>query len=382
LSGASFIVFYLIFGIPMARIADRGNRSLLMAGSVTIWSIFAACTGFVTNIWMAMASRIGLGAAESACLPASMSLISDLFPERRRQLAASIFQGGMPLGMVLVGPIAGYLAHNYGWRVTLIAVGAPGLILGLLMYFTMKEPARRAASALNGKATVVVRNSIWKDCASLFGNPRFALLFASQIMIGIATSVIVVWFGVYLMRQFGISIQTMAILIGLGMGAVMFISYLICGFITTWLVERTGNRRFTSTIPGLFALAAAPLGALMLFAPTLESCLAIATLFFLLMFSSRPAGNNLVLEVVPPSQHGLAVSMIMVAINLIGGGLGPLVVGMVSDTLSPAYGTAQSLKWALLGAIPIEVALSGLAFLLISRSRKRQEAASVKVAAL
>jgi MFS family permease len=375
LSGASFIIFYLIFGIPMARLSDRGNRSMLMAASVTIWSAFTALTGVATNIWMAIASRIGLGASESACLPASMSLISDLFPENRRQLAASIFQGGMPLGMIALGPLAGYMAHNFGWRFTLIALAVPGLLLGPLIYFTLKEPLRRAASAVRDTASVstLVNNSVWKDLSILFGNRRFAYLFLSQIMIGIATSVIVVWLGVYLMRQFGMSIQTMAILAGLGMGGTMFVAYILSGLVTTYMIERTGNRHFASTVPGVFAILAAPLGGLMLFAPTLEVCLAVAAVFFLLMFTSRPAGNNLILEVVPASQHGLATSMIMVAVNLVGGGLGVLVVGMASDWLSPTYGAAQSLKWALVGAIPIQVALSGVAFLLISGITKRSK---------
>lgn len=380
LGGAAFVLFYAAFGVPLARIADRGNRSLLLSLSVTAWSAITVLTGFCTNVFQMALTRVGLGIAEAGGTPASLSLIADMFPRSRMPFAASIYQSGMAIGGLVGAPVIGFIAHEYGWRVALWALGAPGILIGIVIYMTVREPRRMNPVAAKG-TPAPRRTSLLRDCRVLFGDRRFSLLFLSQVMIGIPTGAIVVWLGVLLMRDFGVDLRVVGLISMLYFGVILMIAFIGSGYFISRLIARTGRHSYGALVPGLAAMLAAPLGVMMLLADSLEVSMILSCLFFFVMFVSRPAGNNLALEFAAPEQRGLAVSMILVATSLIGGGGGPALVGMISDRLAGSIGDVESLRWAMMTVVPLEVFLSGVAFMLMARAMRAEEGASSHIKA-
>ena len=149
-SGLAFVLFYAILGVPIAWAADRWNRRNIIAAGLAFWSLMTALTGFVANIWQLALARFLMGAGEACCMPPSNSIISDLFRKARRPLALAIFGTANSIAFIALFPIAGWIADHHGWRTMFVAAGAPGLVLALLFYLTVREPVRGASDERAG----------------------------------------------------------------------------------------------------------------------------------------------------------------------------------------------------------------------------------------
>lgn len=140
LTGFAFALFYATLGIPIARLADRGNRRNLIAIALTVWSAMTAVSGLAQNFWHLLIARIGVGVGEAGCSPPAHSMIADYFPSENRATALGIYALGIPFG-ILFGFIAGgWLNEFFGWRVAFFVVGVPGLLLAILVRFSLREP--------------------------------------------------------------------------------------------------------------------------------------------------------------------------------------------------------------------------------------------------
>ena len=140
LTGLAFAVFYTLMGIPIARIADRANRRNLIAVALAIWSTFTALQGIAQNAWQLMVFRIGVGVGEAGCSPPSHSIIADYYPQNRRASALGIYSLGIPVGILFGFFVGGWMEQYFGWRWAFFVVGLPGLLLALVVRFTVKEP--------------------------------------------------------------------------------------------------------------------------------------------------------------------------------------------------------------------------------------------------
>ena len=142
LSGFSFAVFYVVCGIPIARLADRYNRVNIVSASLTIWSAMTALSGLAGNFFHLLAARIGVGVGEAGASPPSHSIISDYFPHEERGRALSIYSIGIYIG-ILIGFLAGgWINQYFGWRVAFLVVGGPGILLAIIVKLTLREPLR------------------------------------------------------------------------------------------------------------------------------------------------------------------------------------------------------------------------------------------------
>src|SRR5580700_10364637 len=155
LTGVPLALFYVVCGIPIAWLADRSNRRNIVAASLILWSGFTALCGVALNYWQFLFSRIGAGVGEAGATPPSTSIVSDCFPPARRPMALSVFALGAPIGAWLAADVAGAVAETHGWRGAFLALGVPGVLLGLLVFITIREPTRgRLDAALGtGKAS-------------------------------------------------------------------------------------------------------------------------------------------------------------------------------------------------------------------------------------
>jgi MFS family permease len=142
LSGVAFGIFYATLGIPIARLADRYSRVNIISICLAIWSLMTALSGLAGNFWHLLAARIGVGIGEAGGSPPSHSLIADYFPIDGRASALGIYALGIPIGILFGNLAGGWINEFFGWRTAFLLVGIPGILLALVLKFTVKEPPR------------------------------------------------------------------------------------------------------------------------------------------------------------------------------------------------------------------------------------------------
>jgi MFS family permease len=160
LTGVPLGLFYVSVGIPMSWLADRANRRNILSASMIVWSAFTALCGLSGNYWQFLAARIGVGIGETGGTPPANSIIADYFPADRRPMALGVFALGAPIGAYLGADMAGAVAHAYGWRMALLALGVPGVIMGAIIYLTIREPARGRMDAVADAAAPPLLESL------------------------------------------------------------------------------------------------------------------------------------------------------------------------------------------------------------------------------
>ena len=148
LTGAPLALFYVSFGILISWFADRSNRRNILAASLIIWSAFTALCGLSRNYWEFLLGRIGVGIGEAGGTPPSTAIVSDCFPPDRRPMAMTVLALGAPIGAWLGATMAGWVAQAFTWRAAFIALGVPGLVVGVIVYLTVREPSRGRLDAI------------------------------------------------------------------------------------------------------------------------------------------------------------------------------------------------------------------------------------------
>ncbi|MBT4518642.1 MAG: MFS transporter, partial [Halieaceae bacterium] len=167
LSGLAFALFYATLGVPVARLADNWSRRNVLAISMTIWSAVTALCGMAGNFWQLAALRIGVGVGEAGGVPPSQSLLADYFPPEKRSLALGVLAAAPNVG-ILVGLFGGaIIAEAYGWRAVFVVFGAPGVLLAILLFFTVKEPPKIPRPTVTGK------DSLWRTVRKIYAIPAF-----------------------------------------------------------------------------------------------------------------------------------------------------------------------------------------------------------------
>jgi MFS family permease len=362
LTGFAFAVFFVLAGIPIARWADRGDRRRILALGIGLWSLMTAVFGLGTGFTMLLLARIGVGIGEAAAVPTSMSLIADYFPPQRRTRAVSIFQSAVFLGLVVTA-IAGWVAHQYGWRTAFVAAGAVGIVLAFVVFFTLAEPARGsldAASERNGAPP-----PLWQSVRVLLSQPVYVLMLVAMATSAVSSASLSAWGAAFLIRVHGLNVVEVASAAGPASGVGGFLGSLAGGFLTTYLVSRTGEKRWTLLIPGIALVLAVPTVLVFLF--TESPALALIAFGLQAFFWAIKTGPcfALALELVPASMRAFAVSVLIVMAGVVGNGLGPLSVGVLSDSLGTA-GAEHSIRYAMIVA-PVFLLVAAAALLVAAR---------------
>jgi predicted MFS family arabinose efflux permease len=325
LMGGGFAIFYTFAGIPIARFADRSNRSNIIAAALVIWSAMTVASGLARNFGQLMAARIGVGVGEAGCTPPAHSIISDSFPPERRATALSAYQLGVPIG-TLFGLIAGgYLAEELGWQAAFFVVGLPGLLLAIVAKFTLTEPLRGHFD--QGVADEV--EPLGKTIRFMASMPSMRhVLIGSSVqtlfLFGVGT-----FHAVFLQRVHGLSISETGLRLGLIAGITGGISVFGAG----WLSDRLRHRdiRWVWWIPALGAVISLPFS---YFAYSTESTsLAVGMIAAATFFNHAYSGvtHAIMQGLVRPRMRATMSAIALFVMNLVGGGLGPVAIGQLSD---------------------------------------------------
>ncbi len=346
-TGLAFVVAYLGFGVPVARWLDRANRRNILAGAVAVWSAMTVACGTATNFVQLALARAGLGAGEAPCIPASVSLIASYFPREKRTQAAGIFNSAAAAAGILGTPLMGYIADRYGWRMGFYVFGAIGLVLALVVRWSLREPARPAPAETNPAQVGLgqVLRAIWAQRAF-----RYTLL--GHGLFGIGFFAFATWFAVVLVRSYGMSYTELGLYAGVVLGGTMLVSTVASGFFCPLVVRRTGNDRWMVYLPALFCLLSVPW--MVVSSAGVPQWLAMAGgvgVFFFAMTRTPPL-VSLTMDLLPPAMHGVATMVLVIFSNILGSALGPLITGRLSDALAPSLGSALALQQALLWTAP------------------------------
>lgn len=332
LGGPAFAVLYIISAFPIARLAERGNRVTIITVSFAAWSAMTAMCGMATSFTQMLISRAGVSIGEAGCSPPSHSLISDYFPPARRTTAMSVYGAAGPVGALLAAIGGGWMAQQYGWRSTFLVCGLVGVIGAALFRLTMREPARTPDPS---------RPSFLATVKVLLAKRSFVAVAAAGGVAGFASYSNHQYTVSFLMRAHGMPVSSAALVLGLATGGVGILVMLITGP----LID-SGRRRFPRIRTWLPALGLVWAGCIFAIAFRVEATpVAIGMLFAASLGQHfyMPAMYTLAQDVAPPSMRATAAALMIGVISLVGYGLGPPVVGLISDLLGQvameSYGT-------------------------------------------
>lgn len=368
LTGAAFSIVYATAALPLAGLVDRGNRRNLLAVAVALWSLMTALSGFAGSYATLLLARVGVAVGEAAHAPASLSMVGDLHPPRRRGLAVGGISIGTAIGIGVGALIAGLLNDTYGWRVAFFVMGLPGLIVAVLLALTLREPAR---GVFDAPTQVSAQRSVWADLRYLAAIPTFRALVVAQILLQGGIQSFTAWAPAYFMRIHGLTAAQMSAGFGISVSVASMLAMGAAGAWSDRLSLRGERRR------ALFCAVAAAVGAPLTAFTALASTSNLAFLgLFLQVFATGGASATclaLGLAVVPAERRGIMGAVMTFCVAVIGGGLGPLAVGMLNDLLRPTYGLG-AIRFSLLIA-PGLLGLSAVAFWVASRTTDRDAAA-------
>lgn len=348
LTGIMFALFYATLGMPMAMWADRHNRRNLIAFSVFLWSLMTALCGLASNYMQLLLLRIGVGVGEAGSNPPSHSMIADLYPTERRSTAMAIFGTGVNWGILLGFLVGGWVNEFFGWRAAFLLVGLPGVLLALLVRFTVKEPPRGLDRA-PGKglaAEAPIAPPFREVVAFIISNAVLRHMILGSALVAFAGYAAVIWVPVYLVRIHGMGTGLvgtyLAVIIGFGGAA----GILLAGR----LADRLTVTRGAQWMPWLIAganLMSLPLLVTTFFAPSGSSALwafvlpaSLATVYVAPSFA-------LIQNEAPVPMRAVAAAINLFITNIIGLGLGPFSVGFFSDVFEPHAG-GESLRYGLM----------------------------------
>ncbi|WP_432471790.1 spinster family MFS transporter [Amphritea sp. HPY] len=377
LSGVAFAIFYTAFGFPLGRLSDKIGRKPVIALACIAWSAMTMLCGVATSFAMLLLFRIGVAVGEAGGTAPSVAMVSDLYPPEKRSRALSVFLMGPSLGALIGLGLGGWIAQTYGWRTAFIAIGAPGVILGLIFMLTVKAPTLvRSASTDAGQN--------WRaTLSSILETPAFLLIVAAGTSAAVMGYAIGTWNPSFLIRSHELTLQQAGLLVGVGGGITATIGTLMCGAVTDRLAARDPGWQLG--IPLIACLVSIPFGLGFYLWPTgiafhAGSIPVPQAYLFYLGFSffatwwAVPCFGA-ISHLFPANKLAQASSLFVMAMTLLGVGLGPILVGGISDYLSASIGS-EALRYALASSVGLYVVTSLCLLVALPRYRRQQLAVS------
>ena len=365
LTGFAFALFYTVAGIPIARYADRNNRRNVVAIAIALWSFMTAISGLVQNYLQLLLARIGVGVGEAGGSPPAHSMISDIFPPERRASALAFYSMGINFGILFGFLAGGWLNEFFDWRVAFFVVGAPGIVVALFVRYTLREPIRGLMEDRQDVATDTPFPEVLKLLWSRLSFRHLAIGGALNAFAGYSSSN---WTASFMIRSHDMSTGEL----GTWLALIMGVGGAIGVFWGSYIAERLAKfdvrwYMWMPTITGMICV------------PFMIATYVVEGAYTALIVSIVPGilfnvylGNSLAMThaLVGLRMRAVASAILFFLINLIGMGLGPWGVGLLSDMLSAELGN-ESLRYAMLYLLPAAMGWSAVHFLMASRTLQK-----------
>lgn len=352
LTGLSFALFYTTLSLPIARWADRAVRKRIIAGALSVWSLMTALTGLANSFTTLVLLRIGVAAGEAGSIPASHSMIADLYSPKKRATALAVLGISLPVGMMLGFVSAGFLADKLGWRTSFALIGGIGLLIAPFVLWTIREPVRGRFDFVSHDPQE--RESLFQAIRQLWHIRSYRFLIGGAALHAYGYYSIMNWSAPFYVRAHGLSLSEVSYYLALANGIAGGIGMYLGG----WLSDRLGqfDVRLRVRLLAFAQLIFVPLaiGQYMVESTTLSLSIGVAA-FAMLPFYYGPV-IAIPQMLVTPSMRALTSAVTLLVVNLFGLGLGPALTGLISDMLVSNYGMVQdSLRYAISSAVMVSL---------------------------
>lgn len=344
MGGIAFALFYTGLGIPIAWLADRKSRVVIVAVSLGLWSVFTALCGCAQTFWQLFFARMGVGVGEAGGLAPCYSLLADTFPPERRGRALAVLSLGIPVGSSIGIVFGGWIATAIDWRAAFLIVGLPGLLLVPVVLWGIREPARGRFDGRPGAPTASAQ-PLPAVLRAVAAKPSFWLLaFGSgcSAMVGYG---VMFWLPVFLNRSMGLSLVELSLFYG----SIVLVGGAAGLWVGGALVDRLGLRtvRAYAFVPAIFAAAAAVFYAAALFAPSLTLAWPLFVLAQVMGMSWYAPVLAAMQQIAPASMRATVSSIYLLIQNIMGIAAGTFLFGFLSDRMSALFGT-EALRFSIL----------------------------------
>ena len=356
LGGFCFAVFYTLFGLPIARWADRGNRRTLITLALVTWSVMTALCGFAQTFWQLALYRIGVGAGESGGIPPAQSLIADYFPPQRRASALAIFTASSTVGYLLGFLVGGSITATHGWRAAFLFGGVLGLVLALVTRFGLSEP-RNFHARDAGPAPESMRKSL----RALLQKGSYRFVLAAAFLYFPFVFGVQLFIPAFLIRVLKVPLAELST----DYGAVTAVATVIGTLGGGWLADYLGRTdiRWLGWLPAVGCALSLPLYLAQFCVHSFAPFLTITFVWSIVLSGALPPVYAAIHAVCGSRRRATAIAILLFSGTLIGAGVGPLLIGALSDVLSAHYGV-DGLRYALLAVAPLVIVTGGCFYLM------------------
>ena len=357
LSGPPFAILYALLGVPFGFLADRTSRSGVIAAALATWSAFTALCGLAASFWQLFVFRMGVGIGEAGGVAPSYALIADYYPPERRARALAIFSLGVPIGLAAGTLIGAYIASAVDWRAAFIVMGIAGILLAPILRLGVRDVR---------KEKVPAQAPLRRVFPTLARKPAFWLLAFAASLSSLCGYGLAVWTPSILMRSFGLDLRST----GNFAASLMLIGGCAGVFAGGWLADRLGkmDRGWYAKLPAIAWLITAPASVAAFLMPNLWLAWPLLLIPNALGILWLAPVTTAVQHLVPQRVRATASASFLLIINLIGLGLGPVLIGRLSDELKESYG-ADALRYAAVGSTGFYLVAAALMLLCINKLR-------------
>ncbi len=375
LTGFAFALFYAIMGLPIARWADVGPRPFIIAAGIVVWSFATALCGTARTFLQLFFARMGVGVGEAALSPTAYSIISDSFPKSRLGLALGVYSLGAFLGSGLAFIVGATVIDIVGragalhlpvvglvkpWQAAFFVVGAPGVLVGLLFYLTVRDPPRA------GVADGAEKGFTIRQVLAFIGQHKKTYLahYLGFGLLALAMYALLSWAPAFLIRVFGLSARDAGVYLGL----IILLANTAGAVTSGWLADFFSRRGYddgplrAGIVGGLGVIIP---GALFSSMPDLTSTLLMLAAAF--YFASFPVATSAAgLQLMAPNQMRAQVTaLFFLAMNLFGITGGASLVALLTDYFYKnlqAVGFSMSIVCAVAGLVGTVLLAWGLKY--------------------
>jgi predicted MFS family arabinose efflux permease len=359
LSGLAYGVSFGLAALPLGYLIDRVDRRRLLGYAVILWSAMTAVCGAAQSfVWLVLA-RMGVAAAEASGAPTSLSLITDLFPPRRRGTAIGLLYSSLAIGGLCGALIAASIVPRFGWRGGFVVAAIPGGLLGLCLMLFVAEPVRGLSDVTTTRSAPVGVRDMLRLARS---QGAFVHTIIAMVLNVVALASVGVWLTGFMMRYHGMTLASAGTVMGIGFGPCAAVGSVAAGAVSDLLSRKAPHRRLL--VPACALLVAGP--ALAIALNTTDTRIAVAGIMVsaTALQGALMPGFAAALALVPAGMRGSAAALAQLSTNAIGTGAGPFVIGLLSDAL-------LGLRGALVSVVAVCCVWSSLHYLLAARGYSR-----------
>lgn len=360
LMGPAFAVFYTVFALPIARWADIGHRPRIISLALATWSVMTLLSGVALNFVQLFVARLGVGIGEAGAHPPVHSLVADYCPPEQRGRAAAVLNFCVVLGAFVGLSGGGLLVVRLGWRWAFVAFGIAGILACGLALWTLGEPREsprvpKVRELFDKESRAAIRN--------LFRKRSFVVMLVSMSIYSIIDLGASSFTAAFMIRSHGLDASSAGTLYGSTVLAGSVAGAIVAGF----LIDRLARRdvKWLLLLPAICFVVNAPVRIVAFQSTDLRVFVASYFVIVAMLCVNNPAMYAATYGIAGTARVATAMAVVGLATNVIGLGLGPLLIGFLSDVLEPRFG-GESLRYALTGSAAITM-IAGLCLLLGAR---------------